>query len=330
MVQRCLVVAIGMLLALVPSRAFAWNSVGHKTVAMIAYKELSPSVRKKAIDLLRKHPELWADLTKDMPADVRDPDIYVFTKAATFPDMAKSPHDPFHATQGNFKCKKKHYINLPVGSDTDLEALRPPVPGMEGGDVDNVVKALNQCVADLRSSEKSTKDKAIQLCWLMHLVGDIHQPLHCAEWYSEQFPRGDGGGGMLLVRPGRGHGHVSLHSIWDDLLGEDKHATLRTIEINVRIIQGPSHLRRDTFADELRQKEFKGWALDSKDKAWEFAYRKGDIQGTSQHDFAHDHQLPIPELPPRYEEECRAVARSQVALAGYRLADQINALLGGE
>ena len=44
------------------------------------------------------------------------------------------------------------------------------------------------------------EEKAIYLTWLMHLVGDIHQPLHCAAVFSEQFPNGDKGGNDAFIR----------------------------------------------------------------------------------------------------------------------------------
>src|SRR5437870_1819310 len=51
----------------------------------------------------------------------------------------------------------------------------------------------------------------------MHLLGDIHQPLHCTAVYSvESVPKGDKGGNYILVKRGR-----NLHSLWDGLLGRD-------------------------------------------------------------------------------------------------------------
>ena len=44
------------------------------------------------------------------------------------------------------------------------------------------------------------EEKAIYLTWLMHLVGDIHQPLHCTAVFREQFPNGDKGGNDAFVR----------------------------------------------------------------------------------------------------------------------------------
>ena len=63
------------------------------------------------------------------------------------------------------------------------------------------------------------QEKAIHLCWVMHLVGDIHQPLHCVSLYCEQFPNGDHGGNDSLYRLG-GKRIIKLHPFWDELLGK--------------------------------------------------------------------------------------------------------------
>jgi hypothetical protein len=61
------------------------------------------------------------------------------------------------------------------------------------------------------------EEKAIYLTWLLHLVGDIHQPLHCTAVFSEQFPNGDKGGNDAFIRIRSSP--VKLHAFWDGLLG---------------------------------------------------------------------------------------------------------------
>ena len=72
----------------------------------------------------------------------------------------------------------------------------------------------------LRATLKSNAGpdvKAVALCWIMHDVGDIHQPLHSTALFSvDQFPQGDKGGNSIPLVHGR-----NLHSVWDGLLGRD-------------------------------------------------------------------------------------------------------------
>ena len=61
-----------------------------------------------------------------------------------------------------------------------------------------------------KSEETTDMDKAILLCWLFHLVGDIHQPLHCSAMFTPRlFSEGDRGGNSIKV------GKYNLHSTWD-------------------------------------------------------------------------------------------------------------------
>ena len=73
----------------------------------------------------------------------------------------------------------------------------------------------------MRTSTAAAEDKAVAICWIFHLVGDIHQPLHNAAYFSseEGFRQGDQGGNRFGVKiNGR---KWKLHAFWDDLLGED-------------------------------------------------------------------------------------------------------------
>ena len=55
---------------------------------------------------------------------------------------------------------------------------------------------------DLGTKNAAAEDKAVEICWIFHLVGDIHQPLHNAEYFSseEGFQHGDQGGNRFGVK----------------------------------------------------------------------------------------------------------------------------------
>jgi hypothetical protein len=81
---------------------------------------------------------------------------------------------------------------------------------------ENIVPELPQCIE--KAGGLSGEEKTIYLCWVMHLVSDIHQPLPCASLYCEQFPKGDKGRNDSLYRLGPRR-IMNLHPFWDDLLG---------------------------------------------------------------------------------------------------------------
>ena len=85
----------------------------------------------------------------------------------------------------------------------------------------------------LRSADASDESRSIFLCWLLHLVGDLHQPLHTSTLISKQFPNGDLGGNLFLVSLKEGGPAVVLHTYWDALLF-DKEAALKDIEARAK------------------------------------------------------------------------------------------------
>jgi hypothetical protein len=79
----------------------------------------------------------------------------------------------------------------------------------------NVVQAIAYCKDTIADKNTGATDKALAYSWLMHLIGDLHQPLHsCALVSVNQFRKGDKGGNDIPLTRGR-----NLHSLWDNLLG---------------------------------------------------------------------------------------------------------------
>ena len=97
-----------------------------------------------------------------------------------------------------------HYIDIPFSTDrTRLPALSPV----------NAVSAVNTSKRILLNPKAKTaaKGKAVRI--LVHVVGDIHQPLHAATRVSWQYPEGDRGGNLVVLHKNRIA--KNLHSYWD-------------------------------------------------------------------------------------------------------------------
>jgi hypothetical protein len=60
-------------------------------------------------------------------------------------------------------------------------------------------------------NENDSERKAIGLAWLFHLVGDIHQPLHTAQLFTIDYPKGDRGGNEICVRVTQAGQPMDLH-----------------------------------------------------------------------------------------------------------------------
>ena len=160
------------------------------------------------------------------------------------------------------------------------------------------------------SSAIAEGDIRVLLMVLVHLTGDVHQPLHCTSRFTKSQPKGDQGGNLVFVNPGR-----NLHAFWDDLAGTDTtdaYVNRYAAEITAEFVRGNSHAPR-------LSRDPKKWIDEGFDLAKREVYTLGPETGSREHPLT---------LPPIYEENARRVARIQLAKAGFRLAAVLNAGLG--
>jgi hypothetical protein len=294
--MRPLAAVILSILLVSPARA--WNATGHRVVAAIAYDHLTPKARARVDELLRQHPDYGTLL----PKDGRD----AFLAAAVWPDVIKGDNRFYDDTRENAKPTlllpgfptmarhtNWHYIDVPFSPDgTALDPVKPP-------------NALEQLQRILKN-----RLTPYDLPWLVHVEGDVHQPLHCVSRFTKSQPKGDAGGNQVFVTPGR-----NLHSVWDDSAGTDasneyvnRYATEVTAEFVKQKGEHP-RLSRDP----------KKWIDEGVEVAQHEVYTFGAETGSR------DHPLPLPE---GYELHARQVSRGRLALAGFRLAAILNQKLG--
>lgn len=229
--QLCCIALFGILC----ESSNAWNSPGHETVAAIAWGRLTPEMRDKAVQLLKKHPRFDDHFTGNMPDSVRHgneetKNAWIFAFAATWPDLVRSEGNGVTDRDvKDFNRGRWHFINKPVflnatekaDLDGDLSInLREDVPASSSDAIDprkgmNLVQALKFAAIVTKDRDTRAPNKAKYLCWLSHLVGDSHQPLHSSALFtSQRFEDGDQGGNLIIVRDKK------LHGTWDDIVLE--------------------------------------------------------------------------------------------------------------
>lgn len=186
--------------------ARAWDGCGHQVVAEIGYAQLPPATRA-AVDGIFS----------------ADPRGRQFVNAATWPDDIKSGKrnsPPSAPTDSAW-----HFINLSYDATPQQEAktlINGGAKVVVGNPKSaNVVTAIAYYRNFLAGGTGAPIDKADALSWLIHLVGDVHQPLHCVNVY-DPLPNytppanGDeGGNGFLITHPAN-----ELHALWDDSFDE--------------------------------------------------------------------------------------------------------------
>src|SRR6185369_1198390 len=147
-----------------------------------------------------------------------------------------------------------HYTNSAFVVAADRGAVHPPASG-EG----KLLEAIAENEKTLKEKNRPAPDRAVALCWLLHLVGDLHQPLHCVAWFSPEFPKGDRGGNSVAIRSGGAA--VVLHAFWDDILGIDE-SPLFVDQVTARIADSPAHTPAKLKL-ELQHTSVSEWAQES-------------------------------------------------------------------
>ena len=163
------------------------------------------------------------------------------------------------------------------------------------------------------------EQKAIALAWLFHLVGDIHQPLHTAQLFTVDHPKGDRGGNEICVRVTQAGQPMDLHRFWDGVITSSQNLTRLRNEATA--LRNRQEFQRSQFT-ELANTDFESWAKESFEIATKFAYRNGGRIGIPKGgamDCAMVAAAPV--LPVGYAVSASRIADRRMILAGYRLAD---------
>lgn len=298
MLQRLRIVAGAAILA--AGSALAWNRAGHMVTGAIAYDELqktSPATVARVVAILRQHPQYgsrWKPEIQGMRE--QDQERYLFMLAARWPDDIRGDKAFDHPLW--------HYINYPYKPPDQPDSVPDPAPAGE-----NIVEAFQRNVEVVQSAAPDA-EKAVALCWVFHLLGDSHQPLHVVSLFTTQFPDGDRGGNLFYIRPDPSSPTTrNLHAYWDDILLTDEHYdAARALAANIENSRGLISLKAPA------ESRFEWWTHESFDLAVSTAYRKGKLTAGA----GSDHGAP---LPRNYHAAAERVATHRVALAGYRLAD---------
>jgi S1/P1 Nuclease len=298
MLKKLVITAAVAVLAAIPS--LAWNRAGHMTMAAMAYDELrreAPATVTRVVAILRQHPQ-YESRWRPQIASVspQDQDRFLFTLAARWPDDIRGDRA--------FDHPKWHYVDYPYKPPGQPASVRAPAPEAE-----NMVAAFQNNVQIVQSAAPDDQ-KAVALCWIFHLLGDVHQPLHTVSLFTTQFPDGDRGGNLIYIKADASTPKTeNLHAYWDNiLLTDDRYdaagALARTLETQ----------RPRLSLHELSEPHFEAWVQESFKLTSSTVYRKGRIRSGVDK----DHGVP---LPRGYHAAALHVSERRLALSGYRLAD---------
>lgn len=171
MIMRKYLILALALSVLLPTQAFAWGKTGHRITGAIAERHLSKRTRAKVRAILGAE---------------------TLAEASTWPDFMRPSPDPFWRAASAY-----HTALAPEGRYVDAAA---PVEG-------DAVTALAMFTRTLRDDAAPLADRQRALRFIVHIIGDLHQPLHACT--GEDHCSGD-------VRVEYLGASTNLHMLWDE------------------------------------------------------------------------------------------------------------------
>lgn len=270
---------------------FAWWDGGHMVITKIAERHLHEDVKRQVDDLI---------------CVIECPDSATFMEASCWLDDTTNRGlgmvATWHGHAGPYS---------PDGflSSQEIARVSSKYQGNDG------VAAIQKGIATLSNPKAGKWEKAFMLRVLLHVVGDIHCPMHCIQLYSEKFPEGDRGGIRFELSGPKELTKKNLHGLWDsilllDNLGIDNRPINKTTTQFIEELADAITMAypKELFCDQLFEPAIEEWAKESFEAGIE----------------AYCGIEPYTEPSQEYLEKGRLIASKRLALAGYRLAYILN------
>jgi len=275
----------------------AWGDLGHEIIGIIALARLTPAAKQQIDALLAADRDnltapdfvsrtTWADKYRD--SDRQTNRIrYITTRNWHFVDI--------ELADGDLDAACKHHPKLPLGTAAST-----------GPAETCLVDKIDQFINELRRSVTAKPEKILALKFLLHLIGDLHQPLHAANNH-------DRGGNDISVLVGDDRKPANLHSYWDNQLvqqlGDAPKIVGTSLEKRISESKAAAWSKGSTAA----------WAMESFRQAKSSAY---DLTGVEP--FIDGHGAESLRLNAAYDQRSLPAVREQLSKAGVRLAAVLN------
>ena len=269
-----LLAAAAAVAAILPSPAFAWGKTGHRVIAAIADTQLSGLARAHISEIIGGAESL--------------------DEAANWPDEMRSDPAPFWQKTAT----PWHYVTL----DGITYDHAPP----EG----DALEALDRFTRTLKDPNASLADKQLALRFIVHLVGDLHQPLHVGKCCDK------GGNNVKVTWFGK---PTNLHAVWDSALVDDEQLSFTELA---------AKLERHTSSQNI----IAWWDINPRDWISESARYRDTLYPTAADkprppaDKKKSKEPLVPDLSYSYVYKFTPLMEQRLSQAGVRLAAYLNAI----
>jgi len=309
--------------ALLQGPVLAWDAVGHRLSAAIALNFISADKQQLLLEILQQHPRYQIDFVDAMPAFVAEGTAdeqleWLLGQAAFWPDMARNfpraeatryNRPSWHYLDGAWvRGKASLQGNVYIGIQPFADIRGEPASSIRtDAQVTNVMTALDYNTRVLADSGRSGADRAVALCWVLHLIGDIQQPLHAGSMFSATlFKEGDRGGNEVQTDEG------NLHARWDRALS------------NLGVQENLKRILSEQSNDSVRQikgmqSDWSEWLAESRHLLTTAVY-SDDLKSAITTAERNGQSLSSQRLNAYYVSTMRHIADQQLANAGFQIA----------
>ncbi|VAV94517.1 hypothetical protein MNBD_ALPHA04-620 [hydrothermal vent metagenome] len=282
----------------------AWSEETHMTTGAIAYDDLvknNPATITALEEILKAHPhyDKLAGYAEGFKGEEKT--------RVMFQWLARWPDD-INGTE--YEHRDWHYELRVVHGRTWLWPFRNG----------NATLGFDESFRLLADKSAPLKDRAIAISWLMHLTGDIQQPLHAGHQMTNVFWATDEAGSLSFVRKAEEGEPTDLHNYWDKILdvanadgkvfGE---ATSRAWATPLQTLWPRTRINGLTY-EGTPQEQFENWLTESMHLARLVAYTGTYLSATAEQESA-------PVVTPREIRVAEELSKQRVATGGYRIAD---------
>ena len=332
MSKRLFFLVVTLLFGTFTAGTQAWDHPAHMTTAAIAFIEIekaNPELADALELVFMKHPDTSPFWVAAGDTRGRERSRRMFIEGARWADDTKGTiHDR----------PTWHTARWPIMTDDAPHEAKAAAEGREGRPAGQAIEALVMNYAMLSSAETNNSERASALTWLLHLVGDIHQPLHVSDQYSKAFPAGNGAGTLEYVMDPVNGIPMPLHLLWDSNI----YRSTELDDIDKVAINLVKKFPRDKYPELIGLEgpgDFERWARESYQVAVDFAYGYG-LETVMDPDKDLDSDKAVkkmvayilygkpavddaPAVPAEYWEKLQTTAQRRITLAGYRIADLV-------
>lgn len=309
-------IVVFLVLVFSAQSCLAWSEGGHHLIAVLAYYGALRDGKLMAevytlVDVQTTNTDAFKlpDYPENLPFN---PEFWMVGRAGYWPDIVRrTEHDRpnLHWQLG---------ATFVVGNPVDVPNDPGPLPAgatLQTKDL-HLAQAVELCRQILRNKSKPAIDRAVALCWLMHLVADAHQPCQCGSLYTEKlFPKGDRGGNEIPTKQ-----RQNLHALWDSLLGpkwDQGDVERRSTEIKADATTWEPAMEAAKAPDGLNPMT---WISEGRQLAKEFVYAPEVVDEVKAAEASGAKLEPI-DLSEAYLKSAGKLARERAAVAAWRLAE---------